>query len=64
MYKRQLETFLQVARLGSFSKAAQALYITPSAVIQQVNHLEEDFGAQLLVRTTHGVKLTPAGQLR
>lgn len=63
MYKRQLETFLQVARLGSFSKAAQALYITPSAVIQQVNHLEEDFGAQLLVRTTHGVKLTPAGQL-
>lgn len=63
MYKRQLETFLQVAQLGSFSKAAQALYITPSAVIQQVNHLEEDFGTRLLNRTTHGVTLTLAGQL-
>lgn len=63
MYNRQLETFLQVARLGSFSKAARAMYITPSAVIQQVNHLEEDFKAELLIRTSHGVSLTPAGKL-
>lgn len=63
MYSPQLETFLQVARLGSFSKAARALYITPSAVIQQVNHLEEQLQAKLLVRTSHGVSLTPAGKL-
>ena len=63
MYSRQLETFLQVAQLGSFSKAARALYITPSAVIQQVNRLEQDLGAVLLLRSPHGVALTSAGKL-
>lgn len=63
MYSRQLETFLKVAQLGSFSKAARALYITPSAVIQQVNHFEADLQTQLLIRTPHGVSLTPAGKL-
>ena len=40
MYNHQLDTFIRVAELKSFSKAAEALYITPSAVIQQVNALE------------------------
>lgn len=62
MYNKQLDTFLKVAELGSFSKAAQALYITPSAVIQQINALEGDLGVSLLNRTPRGTSLTPAGE--
>ena len=62
MESRLLEVFVQVAELGSFSKAAQRLYITPSAVIQQFNRLEDELGVKLLVRTRKGVALTPAGE--
>lgn len=62
MYNRQLNTFLTVAKLGSFSKAAEALYITPSAVIQQINNLERDLQVSLLTRTKQGTTLTPAGE--
>ena len=34
MYNKQLETFIQVADLGSFSKAADAMYISPTAVMK------------------------------
>ena len=44
MYNTQLDTFLKVAELGSFNKAADALYITPPAVTKQINLLEEDYG--------------------
>lgn len=62
MESRLLEIFIQIAELGSFSKAAQRLSITPSAVIQQFNRLEDELGVQLLVRTRKGVLLTPAGE--
>lgn len=62
MYIQQLETFVQVAHCGSFSKAANALYITPSAVIQQMNNLEKSLQVTLLHRTKKGVALTPAGE--
>lgn len=41
MYNPQLETFLCVAESGSFNKAAEKLYISPPAVIKQINLLEE-----------------------
>ncbi len=63
MYNRQLDTFLKVAELGSFSKAAEALYITPSAVVQQINNLESNLGAKLLHRTQRGTTLTAAGEV-
>lgn len=63
MYNKQLDTFLKIAELGSFSKAADALYITPSAVIQQINSLESSLEIKLLDRTSRGVSLTPAGEL-
>lgn len=63
MYNKQLDTFLKIAELGSFSKAADALYITPSAVIQQINSLEGSLEVKLLDRTSRGVTLTPAGEL-
>ena len=62
MESRLLEVFVRVAELGSFSQAAQRLYITPSAVIQQVNRLEDELGVRLLLRSKKGVELTPAGE--
>lgn len=58
MLNHQLETFIQVAENGSFSKGAEKLYITPSAVIQQINNLEQDLQVTLLKRTRHGTQLT------
>lgn len=62
MYNRQLDVFLKVAELGSFSHAARALFVTPSAVIQQINTLESHFQTLLFVRTKRGVALTEAGR--
>lgn len=62
MYNHQLDTFLMVADLGSFGKAAEALYISAPAAIQQINILEEKCGFKLLIRSNQGVKLTPAGK--
>ena len=62
MYNPQLETFLCVAELGSFNKAAENLYISPPAVIKQINLLEESLNLQLFVRTHRGLSLTKAGQ--
>lgn len=54
--------FHQVADSGSFGKAAEAMYISTPAIIQQVNLLEEHCGFQLFSCSNHGVKLTPAGK--
>lgn len=62
MYNTQLETFIVVADLGSFNKAAETLYITPPAVTKQINLLESDLGLQLFVRTHRGLILTEAGK--
>ena len=47
MYNPQLDTFIRVAEAGSFSKAAQSLFITPTAVIKQMNLLESRLGLRL-----------------
>jgi len=62
MYNHQLDTFIRTADLGSFGKAGEALYISSTAVIQQINLLENLCGFRLFVRSNHGVKLTPAGR--
>ncbi|MBQ3379585.1 MAG: LysR family transcriptional regulator [Clostridia bacterium] len=62
MYDPHLDVFLRVAELGSFSKAAAAGFITPSAVIKQINLLESDLGVRLFERTHRGLKLTKAGE--
>ena len=62
MYNPQLDTFLCVAEAGSFNKAAERLYISPPAVIKQINLLEETLGVQLFVRSHRGLTLTKAGQ--
>lgn len=62
MYNLQLETFIVVADLGSFNKAAEVLYITPPAVTKQINLLEKTLNLQLFVRTHRGLVLTEAGK--
>ena len=62
MYNPQLDAFVKVADLGSFSKAAESMYISPPAIIQQINLLEASCGFKLFLRSNHGVRLTPAGQ--
>lgn len=62
IYNPQLETFLCVAEAGSFNRAAERLYISPPAVIKQINLLEDDLGVALFVRTHRGLQLTAAGR--
>ena len=62
MYNPQLTTFISVVENGSFTKAADALYITPTAVMKQINTLEERLGITLFERTNHGLILTEAGK--
>lgn len=57
----ELKTFIQVAESGSFSKAAENLFISPTAVMKQMNSLEKQTGVPLFLRTNHGVTLTEAG---
>lgn len=62
MISRQLETFVKTADAGSFGKAADALYISTPAVVQQINLLEDSLGFRVFERSNRGVKLTPAGR--
>lgn len=62
MYNPQLTTFISVVENGSFTKAADALYITPTAVMKQINALEERLDITLFARTNHGLQLTEAGK--
>ena len=62
MYNPQLDTFLAVVEAGSFNKAAERLYISPPAVIKQINLLESSLGVRLFTRTHRGLILTEAGR--
>src|SRR5689334_9784865 len=59
----QLETFLEVARLSSFSRAAEKRLRTQPAVSAQIRALEEEAGARLLDRSGGKVALTAAGKV-
>lgn len=56
-----LNAFIQVIDAGSFSKAAEKLYISSTALMKQMNVLEAQIGVQLLIRTNHGIRATDAG---
>jgi DNA-binding transcriptional LysR family regulator len=60
---RRLLTFREVARQGSFSRAAAALALSQPAVSQQVSALERELGTTLLRRGRSGTVATPAGEL-
>jgi DNA-binding transcriptional LysR family regulator len=59
----QLEIFLEVARLSSFSRAAEKRFRTQPAISSQIRALEEEVGARLLDRSGGRVSVTAAGKL-
>lgn len=63
MYNPLLDTFLAVADCGSFTKAADKLFVTPTAVMKKMNVLEAHLNLKLIDRTPAGVDLTPAGKV-
>jgi DNA-binding transcriptional LysR family regulator len=60
---RRLEIFVKVAELGSFSRAAEALFLTQPTVSEHVRALEDALGVQLLDRLGRGATPTRAGTL-
>ena len=63
MLSHQHEIFLEVARLLSFTKASQTLFISQSAISKQIKALEEHYKTGLFERQGNSIQLTPAGQL-
>ena len=59
----EMEVFVRVVELGSFSAAARALHITPSAVSKLVTRIEERLGVPLVIRSTRNLQLTPEGEI-
>ena len=60
---RELRYFTQVARSGSFVRAASVLNVTQSAISRQLQKLEAELDVTLLVRGPHGVEMTEAGSI-
>jgi len=60
---KPIRVFLEVANLQSFAAAAKSLGMTPASATRIVAKLEEEFGHQLLIRTTRQVALTSTGAL-
>lgn len=59
---KNLNTFIHVAELGSFSKAGERLGYSQPTVSVQIRQLEEELGAQLFDRVGHAVRLTDKGR--
>ncbi len=63
MNTKYLSSFLTVVEEGSINLAAARLFVSPSALMKQMNSVEEEVGATLLIRGKKGVELTEAGEV-
>lgn len=59
---RQIRVFLEVARQGSVTRAAEALHLTPPAVSMQIKEIESQVGLQLFDRSGRSLSLSTAGE--
>ena len=59
----QLNTFVHVAKLKSFSRAGHKVFRSQSAVSAQIRQLEQAYNTKLFDRTAKSVELTPAGEV-
>ena len=58
-----LRTFIEVAKLGNFSRAAEKVLRSQPAVSSQIRQLEQEYGQRLFDRNAKSVRLTPAGEI-
>ena len=63
MLDAKIQTFLEVAAQGSYTRAAERLHLTQPAVTQQIHRLEEHYGHRLVDTCGRVVRLTEAGML-
>jgi DNA-binding transcriptional LysR family regulator len=61
-FAEHLAVYVDVVRAGSFSAASRRRAVTPSAIVRQIDALEQDLGVYLLVRSTRALSLTDAGR--
>ncbi|WP_337269521.1 LysR family transcriptional regulator [Oryzifoliimicrobium ureilyticus] len=61
-FAEHLAVYVDVVRAGSFSAASRRRAVTPSAIVRQIDALEQDLGVPLLVRSTRSLALTDAGR--
>lgn len=59
----QIEYFIHICESGSITKAADRLFITQSALSQQLSHLEQELGIPLFIRNGNRIALTEAGKV-
>lgn len=59
----RIQTFISVVDCGSFTKAAERLFISKAMASIHVKSLEEALNVSLLIRNTHGISLTEAGEV-
>ena len=62
MLLAQVEGFLEVARRGNLSRAAEAMFLTQPTLTARLHALERELGQPLFTRTRRGMRLTDAGQ--
>ena len=60
---RVLRYFLETAREGNMSRAAERLHISQPTMSKQLKELEEELGTKLFSRSNYSIKLTEAGML-
>jgi DNA-binding transcriptional LysR family regulator len=62
MLLAQIEAFVEIARVGTMSRASETLFVTQPALTARIKSLERQVGAELFVRTRRGVRLSEAGK--
>lgn len=62
MFYQRIRYFLKAAESGSFSKAADQMFISAQALTKQIGLLEDELGGKLFVRSYKGITLTPLGE--
>ena len=59
---KQLQSYVEVARLESFTKAAETLFISQPTISTHIRQLEEELQTRLIIRTTKSITITPKGR--
>lgn len=60
---KQIQYFIEVSNMGSFTAAAKKLYLSVPGLVKSMDRLEAELGVELFIRMRSGVTLTPAGQV-